>query len=562
MSTLEDLIIRVGADVGDAESGLGGLSKLADNTLLKVTAAGAAAGAALEGFARGQAESNAQTRQLAASLGMSEDAMRGLATETANVGFPLAEVLDLMETGKQQGITSAQALKDYANFWDMVGDATGESATELGKAGTALATLGIHAGEEADAVGALGFIQEHTTQSVGEFLSMIGRVGPDLAAMGLDVNETAALLGAMEQELGLTGRAARTQLNEAIRESGGTFSGLIDQLGISETALDGYMEKVEESSGVLERNSAMVDETFTPLQKVQNEVQELMFQYGGLAEAAGMLAVPLMALGPAVGAVKWTIETAKLVAHKVAMVATSAATKIWAGVQWLLNTALFASPITWIVAGILLLVGAIILIATKTDWFQKAWAWAWGGIKDAALAVGRWFRDVLWEQWIKGAFEAIVSFAKRQWDFMMALPGKLGEAFKAVANFLTAPFRAGFNAVSNMWNNSIGKLSWTVPGWVPLIGGKSISAPKLPTLPAFHTGGIHAGEGLALLRDNEGVFTPEQMRHLAPAGAAGRPIVFTGDGSRMMDLLLEILREVIRVEGGDPVEVLAPGRAG
>jgi len=561
MSTLEDLIIRVGSDVGDAEKGLGGLQSLANNTLAKVTAAGAAGGAALEAFARSQAESNAQTRQLASSLGLSEDAMRGLAIETANGGFPLAEVLDLMEKGKQLGITGGDSLKEYAEFWDMVGDATGENAVELGRAGVALATMGIEAEDQAEALAALGFIQEHSTQTTSDFLGVLGRLGPDLAAAGLDINDTAALLVILEQEMGMTGRAARTALNEAMRESDGTFSGLIDTLGITETTLDGYLSKVEESDGILARNAAIVDETFTPLQKVQNATQELMYEYGSLAEAAGMLAMPLMALGPAVGAVKWVAETAKLVAHKVAMVATSTATKVWAGVQWLLNTALFASPITWIVAGILLLVGAIILIATKTDWFQKAWAWAWGGIKDVALAVGRWFRDVLWEQWIKGAFEAIVGFAVKQWQILTSLPGKLGDAFKAVANFLTAPFRAAFNAISGMWNNSIGKLSWTIPGWVPLIGGKSISAPKLPTIPAFHSGGVKDGEGLALLRDDEGVFTAEQMRHLAPAGSGGGRLTLASDGSRLMDLLLEILREAIRIEGGDPVEVLAPGRA-
>ena len=43
-----------------------------------------------------------------------------------------------------------------------------------------------------------------------------------------------------------------------------------------------------------------------------------------------------------------------------------------------------------------------------------------------------------------------------------------------------------FNTVAKFWNNTIGKLSFTAPSWVPGIGGKGFSMPQLPT---YHTGG-------------------------------------------------------------------------
>src|SRR3546814_9221031 len=49
--------------------------------------------------------------------------------------------------------------------------------------------------------------------------------------------------------------------------------------------------------------------------------------------------------------------------------------------QWAWNAAQLASPMTWVVAGIVALIAVIVLIATKTDWFQKAWSAAWGWIK-------------------------------------------------------------------------------------------------------------------------------------------------------------------------------------
>jgi len=62
------------------------------------------------------------------------------------------------------------------------------------------------------------------------------------------------------------------------------------------------------------------------------------------------------------------------------------ATAVWAAGQWLLNAALTANPIGLVVAAIALLIGGIVLIATKTTWFQTIWkvmtdalgtAWRW-----------------------------------------------------------------------------------------------------------------------------------------------------------------------------------------
>lgn len=171
-----------------------------------------------------------------------------------------------------------------------------------------------------------------------------------------------------------------------------------------------------------------------------------------------------------------------MIASKVAMVATSAATKAWAAAQWLINAAMYANPVGLIIAGVLLLIGVIILIATKTTWFQTAWKYAWGWIKSAALAVGRWFRDTLWKDWIVGTFNGIVAKGKQAVDWFLSMPGRIKKGLLRVSDIISAPFRAAFNWIARGWNNSVGKLSFTLPSWVPGIGGQGFHLPKLPML--------------------------------------------------------------------------------
>ena len=244
---------------------------------------------------------------------------------------------------------------------------------------------------------------------------------------------------------------------------------------------------------------------------------------GGLAVAGGGLAD--LAEGAAYTLIPLAKTVVTFAANKVAMVAHAtwsgivrAATLAWAGVQWLLNAALLANPIVLIVAGIVLLVGVIVLIATKTTWFQTIWRVAWGGIKAAALAV---------------------------WDWLKGLPSMIGKAFGKLADIITAPFKAGFNAIARLWNGSVGKLSFRVPDWVPGIGGKGFDMPNLPT---FHSGGVVPGspgtEVLALLQAGERV---------TPAGASGGTtvhLIIEGTG------LPKGLRREIRTQGGNVQLVL------
>lgn len=203
-----------------------------------------------------------------------------------------------------------------------------------------------------------------------------------------------------------------------------------------------------------------------------------------VADLGGAFKNLIVPMGKTVGV--FVAQKAAMVAHVVAAGAVKVATLAWTGVQWLLNAALTANPIGLIIIAIAALIAIVVLIATKTTWFQTAWKYAWRGIKTAAVAV---------------------------WDWLKGLPGRIGSAFRRVADFITRPFRSAFNFIADAWNNTVGKLRVTIPSWVPVIGGNTIA---MPTLPKFHTGGVVPGtpgqEVLAVLQAGERV---------TPAGQSG-----------------------------------------
>lgn len=272
------------------------------------------------------------------------------------------------------------------------------------------------------------------------------------------------------------------------------------------------LEKVGGSADNAERNIIgvhdVIDGTATIMQGPGK--QGIVAYLQGWADLAGGIAPMAEYLA------KTKVATlAQAAAGKVA----AAGSKVWAAGQWLLNSAFLASPITWIVVGIVALIAVIVLIATKTNWFSRAWRASWSWIKSAAADT---------------------------WNYLKKIPGWIASAFRSVGNFILAPYKAAFNGIARAWNATVGRLSWSVPGWVPFIGGNTISVPQLPT---FHSGGIVPGRvgspQLALLQGGE------EVRSRASAGG-GDVIPIGSDGSRLGDALMALIKDAAQRAGGRP----------
>jgi phage-related protein len=133
-----------------------------------------------------------------------------------------------------------------------------------------------------------------------------------------------------------------------------------------------------------------------------------------------------------------------------------------------------------------------------------------------------------WNNVISPAFEAIKTGISTVWGFFQTAKDILSTVFSTIADSISSPFREAFNFIARAWNNTVGKLSWTIPRIVPVFGGDTISA---PTLPEFAKGGVFntsmgGGSGLAVLHDNEMILNPQQQKALFSGGGLGGGSVY------------------------------------
>lgn len=130
------------------------------------------------------------------------------------------------------------------------------------------------------------------------------------------------------------------------------------------------------------------------------------------------------------------------------------------------------------------------------------------------------FLNRQWDRATKAASEArdwILARWRELGDFFDHLPDRIGAAGGRMWDGLIAGGKSAFNSIAGLWNRSLGAITFTVPGWVPGVGGNSFGFPKIPMLE--HGGLVKAVPGGRLVVMGEGgedeIASPEsQMRRI------------------------------------------------
>jgi len=541
--------------------------------------------------------SDAEMQQLTKSaLGLSETFNFDVTTAAAGAGNMIkaglakdgTEAMDLLAAAAQQLPSSMReelpdVMKEYSEFFGQLGftgpqmmgllaEAAKNPTFELDKMGDALKEFSLQMADTAKVsapLKELGLDVDHIQKlmNTGQGTKAFDEVNGALLKVEDQTKRTAlqaALFGGPGEDIGNT--------LQAIAEAGGAA-------GSSMTGVAGSAKEITDNmaaSPAQQWDSVMrtVTETLgVALLPVLKLVSDLLAKHPGLVQAL----VPIV-------------------------LALAAGLAIAAAAQWAMNSAMLASPITWIILGVAAIVGAILLIATQTDLFQKAWALAWGAIKSAAsavanwftgtvlpalttawnaikgaaLAVGNWFTGTLLPK-ITGVWNAIATGASDMWtkikgywnamvSFITGIPGRISSAVAGMWNGIPAAFRSAINSVIGGWN----RLSFSVGGGSFMGADIPSFTLNTPNIPYLADGGITTGPTLAMIgegREQEAVLplsrleqlinqpmSAAALRNIAPAETR---VTLAFEGAT--DKFVAFLQDVTRTQGGGSIVQLAEG---
>jgi hypothetical protein len=238
---------------------------------------------------------------------------------------------------------------------------------------------------------------------------------------------------------------------------------------------------------------------------------------------AALLPALTMLLDKLIPVAEWVQENTSVVlilagvigGLSVAVLAVNAAMKVYQATlvvvkaaQAALNFVMSANPIGLVVIAIAALVAAFVVAYKKSETFREAVDRMFSFIKDAVAGS---------VDLIKGYLNAVVGF-----------------------------YKSVFNGIASAWNNTIGRLSFSIPDWVPGIGGKGFSV--------LAEGGIVTGPTLAMI----GEAGPEAVIPLSQMGGMGNVTIninSTVADDRLGDIIVNAIRQYNRRSGPAQIAV-------
>jgi len=271
------------------------------------------------------------------------------------------------------------------------------------------------------------------------------------AATGKDLETVTMALGKAAN--GQT--AALTKLDPSLKgviDSSSTLDDITNALSVSfggaaDVAAQSYEGRMKSMKIAMDETKESIGAALLPalqklleiLQPVAKWAQENTTLFLIIAGTVGGLAAAIVVANVAIKA--WTIAT---------QVATAA--------QAAFNFVMSANPIALVILAIVAFVAALVVLYKKFEVVRTV---------------------------VNTVFNAIKTGVTVSLDFLTSY-------FEGVLNI----YKNIFNAIAKLWNNTIGKLSFKFPDWVPGFGGKGFAVPNIPMLAE---GGIVNSPTLAMI---------------------------------------------------------------
>ena len=341
-----------------------------------------------------------------------------------------------------------------ANFASTLGDAKGYEVAKQGmKAITDFAT---GTGRSVDE---LSEKYQMITKSTSSYQSIADQFAGILPATSAGFLEQAQAAGFLSDSYTKLTDVPMAEYQEAVTQM---LTKGVDALGLTNNAANEATTTLSGSFSMLQGSWSNLLAAFAnPEQDLNLAINDLKDSLSAVADNLlprigevfgsifGSIPTPILAVASAIGSV-----VAGITAYNAAMEVKNVLDAIQeagsiklALAQIGLNTAMLASPITWVVAGITALVAAFVILWNKSEGFRNFWIGLWEAIKTAVAPVIDWIKEAFSTAWdyIKGVWEQVQPYFSAIWEGIKAV-------FSVVVDVLGAYFETAWSAIKAVWN--------------------------------------------------------------------------------------------------------------
>ncbi len=545
-STLSDKLDKIGGKMKDVGS------KMSTRLTLPILAG---AGLAVKAFS----DLNETMNKVEVSFGENADTVKSWSeTSIESMGLAQQSALDAAalfgDMGTGMGQTTKEASKMSMNLTQLGADLASFKNVSFDRAQTALA--GVYTGET-EALKSMGIVM---TEANLEQFAMEKGIKKNIKDMTQQEKVQLRYNYVMAKTSNAQGDFARTS--------------------------DGIANQTRMAAERTKQLSAEFGEKLAPaMNKVLEVGGKILDWFGGLSDGQmkAVLAIAgfIAALGPAIMIIGHLITAIKgigialtfLGAHPIILIIMAVIAVIaglafliiknwdtlkqWFNTFWQFVQGLFAKGIEFIKANwdkllpIILGPLGLLIVAVIKNWdkIKAGFAAVVNALRSGASAVWGFLTSVFngIRSTIVNTFTSAKNTVMSIWNgiksFFSGFGGAIKGGLSTVGNIISKPFTTAFDAIKNIWNSTVGKLSFKAPDWVPGIGGKGWSMPKLYTGVRNFSGGPavvgdiagRGGEIVSLPRGTD-VFSNREskqiLRSLADGnGLGGGGIVFNNYGS-------------------------------
>jgi len=409
-------------------------------------------------------------------LGLTGTELETVASQVIAAGDLFGEKLDVskLSTSFQAFNVPLDQTSEMMDRLFQVSQATGvgmnDLATETAKAAPTVQQLGFTFEDTVSLIGSLdkaGLSTEKTLSSMTQGLVNLAKGGEaPKDAFNRTVGEIQNFLAAGNEAAALTtagkifGTEGAPQFLSALKS--GTFDLNTLQQSIGATG-DTILKAQEDTLDGPEKFQIAVNKVKLALEPLATTV------FDKVAEALTWATPKMEAF------VAWAKENPALIQGiAIAVGVLAAALLVAAAAQWVMNSALLASPITWIIVGIGLIIAAIVLLIVKWDEVWPVLVGAWDAIVDAWNAAWGWIKGFfsgLWESittFVTGIPGAISGFMAGAWD---SISGFFSGLWESITTFVAGIPGAISGFLAGAWDTISAFFTWMLEGLVNFITG-------------------------------------------------------------------------------------------